>query len=62
MFYSQKLKKLKKVDHCFFSRRGGYSKGIYKGLNCGRGSKDSRIILKETLILSQEKWELKDRS
>lgn len=49
MFYSQKLKKLKKVDHCFFSRRGGYSKGIYKGLNCGRGSKDSRINIKRNL-------------
>ena len=28
------------VKHAFFSRRGGVSKGIYEGLNVGRGSKD----------------------
>ena len=26
------------VRHGFFSRQGGVSKGIYKGLNVGRGS------------------------
>ena len=40
MFYSKKLKKLKKVKHCFFSRKKGFSKGIYESLNCGKGSKD----------------------
>ena len=29
------------VDHCFFSRLGGNSKGLYKSLNCGKGSYDS---------------------
>ena len=29
------------VKHGFFTRLGGCSKGIYKGLNCGRGSKDA---------------------
>ncbi|MDP1631185.1 MAG: peptidoglycan editing factor PgeF [Caulobacter sp.] len=28
------------VKHAFFSRRGGVSKGIYEGLNVGRGSRD----------------------
>ena len=42
MFYSRKLKKLKKIKHCFFSRKKGFSKGIYKGLNCGKGSKDNK--------------------
>ena len=28
------------VEHGFFTRLGGCSRGIYKGLNCGRGSKD----------------------
>ena len=28
------------IPHGFFTRIGGYSKGIYKGLNCGRGSAD----------------------
>ena len=42
MFYSRKLKKFNELNHCFFSRKGGHSRGIYKGLNCGRGSKDSK--------------------
>ena len=42
MFYSKKLKKFKNIKHCFFSRKGGFSKGIYKSLNCGRGSKDKK--------------------
>ena len=45
MFYSKNLKKFKGVHHCFFSRKGGFSKGLYKGLNCGRGSNDERAIL-----------------
>lgn len=30
------------VRHGFFTRRGGASSGIYKGLNCGLGSTDQR--------------------
>ena len=51
MFYSKKLKKLKKIKHCFFSRKAGFSEGIYKGLNCGRGSKDKK---KNKLILMNQ--------
>jgi polyphenol oxidase len=47
MFYSRKLKKYNSIKHCFFSKKGGFSKGIYKSLNCGRGSKDNnKNILK----------------
>ena len=42
MFRSNKLKKFNEINHCFFSRKGGFSKGIYAGLNCGRGSGDSK--------------------
>lgn len=43
MFRSKKLIKFKDLNHRFFSRKGGFSKGLfYKGLNCGRGSKDSK--------------------
>ncbi|MDR3506620.1 MAG: peptidoglycan editing factor PgeF [Caulobacteraceae bacterium] len=34
------LSSLAGVKHAFFTRRGGVSKGIYAGLNVGRGSKD----------------------
>ena len=40
MFYSNNLKKLNEIQHCFFSRKNGSSKGIYESLNCGIGSKD----------------------
>ena len=42
MFYSKNLKKQKKINHCFFSKKNGFSKGIYKSLNCGRGSMDNK--------------------
>ena len=42
MFYSKKLKKFERIKHYFFSKKGGFSKGIYKSLNCGRGSKDKK--------------------
>ncbi len=49
MFYSKNLKKIKKINHCFFSKKGGFSKGIYKGLNCGQGSKDNKANIKKNL-------------
>ena len=42
MFYSKIFKKFKNINHCFFSKKGGFSKGIYKSLNCGKGSKDNK--------------------
>ena len=49
MFYSKKLRKIKKIKHCFFSRKNGFSKGIYKGLNCGKGSRDKKVNIKKNL-------------
>ena len=55
MFYSKNLRKQKQIKHCFFSKKGGFSKGIYKSLNCGRGSKDSKInILKNLKFVSKK--------
>ena len=50
MFYSKKLKRFKELKHCFFSRRNGYSIGIYKSLNCGHGSKDKKKNVKNFLL------------
>ena len=49
MFYSKKLKELKQIKHCFFSRKNGFSNGVYKGLNCGKGSKDKKGNIKKNL-------------
>ena len=69
MFYSKKLNKFKKIKHCFFSRKGGFSKGLYKGLNCGRGSKDKKEnILKnlnyvaKKMIIKRNKLELMNQT
>ena len=59
MFYSKKLKKFKKIKHCFFSRKNGFSKGIYRSLNCGRGSKDNKKNIKKILNFVAKKMKVK---
>ena len=59
MFYSTKLKKFKEIKHCFFSKRGGYSSGVYKSLNCGRGSRDKTKNVEKNLLLVAEKMKVK---
>tara|TARA_B100002051_G_scaffold185259_1_gene175364 strand:+ start:1202 stop:1963 length:762 start_codon:yes stop_codon:yes gene_type:complete len=49
MFRSKKLLKYKKISHFFFNKNGGYSKGIYKSLNCGVGSLDNKINIVKNL-------------
>ena len=58
MFYSKKLKKFKKINHCFFSKKGGFSKGIYKSLNCGKGSKDNKKSIYRNLALVCKKMKI----
>jgi len=53
MFFSTKLKKFMNIKHCFFSRKDGVSTGLYKSLNCGLGSNDSKEnVLKNLEIIS----------
>ena len=59
MFYSKKLKKLGGVLHFFFTRKGGFSKGHYRGLNCGRGSKDSKKNIIKNLKFVSKKMKIK---
>ena len=49
MIQSKKLKKKIYINHGFFNRRGGRSKGIYKSLNCGIGSLDTKINIKNNI-------------
>ena len=62
MFYSKKFKKLKEVKHCFFSRKNGFSKGIYKGLNCGKGSKDNKKNINKNLNFVAKKMKFTQQS
>ena len=49
MFFSKKLSKYENIKHCFFSRKNGFSKGIYKSLNCGQGSSDNKKNIDKNL-------------
>ena len=49
MIQSELIKKYKNISHGFFNRNGGFSKGIYKSLNCGIGSKDKKANINYNL-------------
>ena len=59
MIKSKKLSRYKIIRHGFFDRRGGVSKGIYKSLNCGLGSKDRIIDIKKNLKIVSKKMGFK---
>ncbi len=60
MFYSKKLIKLKRIKHCFFSKKNGFSKGLYKSLNCGRGSNDNKKNILKNLNYVAKKMSIKN--
>lgn len=47
MIKSELLSKYNFIEHGFFTRNGGVSKGLYNSLNLGSGSKDSPENIKE---------------
>ncbi len=49
MIRSKLLSKYKNISHGFFNNLGGCSKGVYKSLNCGIGSKDKKKNIKANL-------------
>ena len=59
MFYSKKLKKFREIKHCFFTRKGGFSKGFYKSLNCCRGSMDFKNNINRNLRYVSKKMDVK---
>ena len=61
MFYSKKLSKFSDVSHGFFNKNGGISKGIYKSLNCGVGSKDKKTYIKKNLKIVKRKISKKSK-
>ena len=61
MFFSKKLREFKEIKHCFFSKKGGFSKGIYKSLNCGQGSRDKKINVQKNLNLVLKKIDINSK-
>ena len=62
MYVSKKLSKQKGISHGFFNRSGGKSKGIYKSLNCGIGSKDKKIKIITNLNIVKNKISKKSKN
>ena len=60
MFFSKKLQKFENLQHCFFSRKNGFSKGCYASLNCGLGSDDKKENVLKNLNLVSQKIGCKD--
>jgi len=55
MYFSRKLSEFNNIKHCFFSKNGGVSKGIYNSLNCGLGSNDEKNNVQNNLAIASEK-------
>ena len=62
MIQSKKLKKFKSINHGFFNKKGGKSKGIYKSLNCGLGSNDKKNSVKGNLSIVKNKFGKKNKN
>ncbi len=62
MFYSNQLRQFNNIKHCFFSRKNGFSKGIYQSLNCGLGSNDKKENVKKNLDLVSGKIGVKKKN
>ena len=62
MFHSKKLLKFLEINHGFFNKKGGVSKGIYKSLNCGYGSKDNKTNIKKNIQIVKKKISKKSES
>ncbi len=49
------------VNHGFFNKKNGFSKGIYKSLNCGKGSKDNIQNIKKNINYVRKKIQSKNK-
>jgi len=55
MIKSKLLNKTNLVNHGFFNKINGFSKGIYKSLNCGKGSHDNKKNIEKNLSYVERK-------
>jgi len=52
---SKKLSRFKEIEHSFFNKLGGKSNDIYKSLNCGLSSSNSKKNISKNLVLVKKK-------
>ena len=58
---SKRLARFKSIEHAFFNRLGGKSKGIFKSLNCGFGSSDKQENIQKNLKIVSSKIKAKSK-
>lgn len=54
-FHSKKINNIHNVKSFFFTKKNGFSKGIYKSLNCGKGSNDNKKVVNKNLLCVSKK-------
>ena len=62
MYFSKELNKFENIKHHFFSRNNGFSKEIYKSLNCGKGSMDKKEDVSKNLQYVSEYIGVKNKN
>jgi len=58
---SKKLSNFSEINHGFFNKNAGISKGIYRSLNCGIGSNDKKANVKKNLEIVKAKLGIKSK-
>ena len=61
MIKSKKLSGFKNLEHAFFNKLGGKSRGIFKSLNCGPGSSDEPKDIQKNLKIVSKKIKAKSK-
>ena len=61
MIFSKRFKQFDKLNHCFFSKKNGFSSGIYSSLNCGYGSNDKGENIRKNIEHVSKKIEIKSK-
>ena len=62
MYISKKLSEFNKIKHCFFSKNGGVSNGVFTSLNCGLGSSDEKENILHNLSIVSKKMGIYDKN
>jgi len=62
MYFSKKLNEFDNIRHCFFSKNGGISEGIYNSLNCGIGSDDKKETVLNNLAIVSKKMGVRNEN
>jgi len=62
MYFSKNLNRFDNIRHCFFSKNGGVSEGLYNSLNCGLGSRDKKENILNNLAIVSKKIGVRNKN